>query len=113
MVLLTAFFLLAGSVKVTGWQKQIFDIQLKFFISYGLNRQIMMLVGFVELFGVITMWLPNPLLSLVGTSSIIATSIGALFFHCRFDTWRDGIPAMITLLISSVITAINLQTISL
>lgn len=111
MVLLTAFFLLAGSVKVTGWQKQIFEIQLKFFTSYGLNRQIMMLVGFVELFGAIAMWLPNPMLSLAGSLSIVGTSIGALFFHFRFDTWRDGIAAMITLLFSSIITAINMQLI--
>ena len=111
MVLLTAFFLLAGSVKVTGWQKQIFEIQLKFFTSYGLNRQVMMLVGFVELFGAIAMWSSNPLISLAGALSIAGTSIGALFFHFRFDTWTDGIAAMVALLFSSIIIAINIQPI--
>lgn len=109
MVLLTTFFLLAGSVKVTGWQKQIFAIQLKFFISYGLNRTIMMLVGFVELFGAIAMWSSHPLISLAGILSIAGTSIGALFFHFRFDTWTDGVPAMVTLAFSSIIIANNIQ----
>lgn len=109
MVLLTAFFLLAGSVKVTGWQKQIFAIQLKFFISYGLNRQVMMSVGFVELFGAIAMWSSHPLISLAGALSIAGTSIGALFFHFRFDTWKDGIAAMVTLLLSLIIFATKAQ----
>lgn len=109
MGLLTAFFLLAGSVKVTGWQKQIFEIQLKFFLSYGLNRQVMMLVGFVELFGAIAMWSSQPLISLAGALSIAGTSIGALFFHFRFDTWKDGIAAMVTLLFSLIIITVNIQ----
>jgi len=69
----------------------------------------MMLVGFVELFGAIAMWSSHPLISLAGILSIAGTSIGALFFHFRFDTWTDGVPAMVTLALSSIVIANNIQ----
>ena len=54
--LLSAFFLFASSIKIFGWQKKVFEIQLEMFESYGLNRQIMFLVGCAELFGAIAIW---------------------------------------------------------
>ena len=54
--LLSAFFLFASSIKIFGWQKKVFELQLEMFESYGLNRQIMFLVGCAELFGAIVIW---------------------------------------------------------
>ncbi|MEZ8807048.1 DoxX family protein [Vibrio atlanticus] len=105
-VLLVVFFLLASSIKTIAWQKKVFEIQLGFFKSYGLNRMIMCLVGLVELTGAALLILALCDISpeqtqLMGGAILGATSIGALYFHLRFDTWKDGIPAMITLLCSS------------
>ncbi|MFS1467123.1 DoxX family protein [Vibrio lentus] len=105
-VLLVVFFLLASSIKTIAWQKKVFEIQLGFFKSYGLNRLIMFLVGLVELTGAALLILALCDISpeqtqLMGGAILGATSIGALYFHLRFDTWKDGIPAMVTLLCSS------------
>lgn len=105
-VLLVVFFLLASSIKTIAWQKKVFEIQLGFFKSYGLNRLIMFLVGLVELTGAALLILALCDISpeqtqLMGGAILGATSIGALYFHLRFDTCKDGIPAMVTLLFSS------------
>ncbi len=100
--LLSAFFLFASSIKILGWQKKIFEIQLGFFEKYGLNRTIMLLVGIVELFGAIAIWFPAPWV-MQGAFAIFGTSIGAIFCHLRFDTWKDGIPAMVTLVLSGIL----------
>ncbi|MEH6453587.1 MAG: DoxX family protein [Psychromonas sp.] len=101
--LLSAFFLFAGSIKLLGWQKMIFEKQLEFFHSYGLNRQIMALVGTVELFGAITIWLQSSIFGLLGAMALLGTSLGAICFHLRFDTWKDGIPASVTLILSGIV----------
>jgi len=102
--LLIAFFLFASSVKLFGWVKPIFEPQLAFFHRYGLNRAIMFAVGGVEASGAIMMLvgltMENFLLSAVGAGFISFTSIGAMFFHFRFDTLKDAIPSIITLLLS-------------
>ncbi|QFI38098.1 DoxX family protein [Moritella marina ATCC 15381] len=103
IALLSAFFLFAGSIKLFAWQKMIFTKQLEFFQSYGLNRQIMALVGIVELFGATTIWFQSSVLGLLGAAALLATSLGAIFFHLRFDTWKDGIPAIMTLTLSSLV----------
>ena len=100
--LLTAFFIFASSIKILGWQKMIFETQLAFFRKYGLNRTAMMVVGFVELFGAVTLWAPG-LLGMAGILSLLATSAGAICFHLYFDRWKDGVPAMLTLGISALI----------
>ena len=105
-ILMVVFFVLASSIKTLGWQKKVFEIQLGFFKSYGLNRVIMFLVGLVELTGaaLLTLALCNispEQTQLMGGAILGATSLGALYFHLRFDTWKDGIPAIVTLLCSS------------
>ena len=100
-VLLIAFFLFASSIKLTGWQKQIFAIQLQFFHSYGLDRLMMFLVGAIELFGAVTIGFQDHPVGLFGALAIFLTSIGAIGFHLKFDTWKDGIPALITGLLSA------------
>ena len=98
---LSLFFLFASSIKILGWQEKIFQIQLAMFIKYGLNRRLMALVGFIELFGAVTIWFHSSLLGSLGALAILGTSVGALGFHLKFDTWKDGIPSMITLVLSA------------
>ncbi|WP_286300298.1 DoxX family protein [Vibrio apostichopi] len=107
-ILMVLFFLLASSIKTLGWQKKVFEIQLGFFKSYGLNRMLMFLVGLVEFTGAVLLILAlcgvsSEQTQLMGGAILGATSIGALYFHFRFDTWKDGIPAMVTLLCSSLL----------
>lgn len=111
--LLVLFFTFASSIKIFGWQKLIFDTQLQFFVKYGLNRNIMRLVGMVEMTASIllaTSFTPidSTYLVPVGAALIALTSIGAIFFHIRFDTFKDAIPAIVTLLLSSYVL-ISLQ----
>ncbi|CZF81926.1 hypothetical protein GCE9029_02910 [Grimontia celer] len=100
--LLTAFFLFASSIKILGWQKMIFETQLAFFEKYGLNRTIMLLMGIVELFGAIALWGPD-YVGVAGALALFGTSAGAIACHLWFDTWKDGIPAMVTLTLSGVV----------
>lgn len=105
--LLIAFFLFASSVKMFGWVKVIFEPQLVFFHRYGLNRAAMFAVGVIEATGAVVMLMgmftANPVLSAMGASLITLTSIGAMFFHFRFDTWKDAVPSMVTLVLSLII----------
>ncbi|MCG7585575.1 DoxX family protein [Photobacterium sp. OFAV2-7] len=101
--LLSVFFIFASSIKLFGWQKMIFEKQLAFFHSYGFNRQFMFLVGLAELFGAIAIWFQGSLLGVLGALALAGTSLGAIVCHLRFDTWKDGIPAMVTLLLSSMV----------
>ncbi|WP_299425121.1 DoxX family protein [uncultured Shimia sp.] len=100
---LSAFFLFASSIKMFGWQKKIFDVQLGMFISYGLNRQIMLLVGCVELFGATAIWFQGSWVGPLGALALLGTSIGAIGCHLIWDTWKDGIPAMITGTLSAIV----------
>jgi DoxX-like protein len=105
--LLSAFFLFASSIKILGWQKTIFEPQLAMFIKYGLNRQIMALTGLVELFGAIAIWFQGSWIGTLGALALLATSTGAIFFHLVFDTWKEGVPAMITGTLSAFIAWTN------
>ncbi len=100
--LLTAFFIFASSIKILGWQKAIFETQLELFIKYGLNRALMGAAGCVELSGAILIWFPG-YLGLLGVLALFGTSAGAIFFHLRFDTWKEAIPAMVTLTLSGLV----------
>ncbi|SDJ50508.1 DoxX-like family protein [Ferrimonas sediminum] len=95
-VLLGLFFVLAGSVKLTGWQKQVFEIQLGYFRSYGLNRSAMAVVGGLELCGAALLGLYPA----AGALLLAVVSAGALSFHLRFDTLKEGAGALITLMLS-------------
>ena len=103
-LLLIVFFTLASSIKLVGWHKTVFDTQLAFFKSYGLNRQAMFLVGVVELSAVVSLAvalvLSIPIATAFGAALIALTSIGAIFFHLRFDTFSAAIPAITTLSLS-------------
>ena len=101
--LLSAFFLFAGSIKVFGWQKMIFETQLAMMKKYGLNRQILGVIGTAELIASIMIWFQGSLIGAVGAGIILATSIGALGFHFIYDTWREAVPAAITAPLSAFV----------
>lgn len=109
--LLALFFALASSIKLIGWQKLVFETQLSFFKKYGLNRQIMFLVGVVEaisvLFLVASLLLELPLSNILGAAGIALTSLGAMFFHFRFDTFKDAVPSIVTLTLSATLLYMN------
>ncbi|WP_171181975.1 DoxX family protein [Ruegeria sp. HKCCD8929] len=101
--LLSAFFLFASSIKILGWQKFIFETQLAMFIKYGLNRQIMMLLGFVELFGAVAIWFQGSWVGTLGALALLGTSVGAIGCHLIWDTWKEGVPAMMTGTLSAIV----------
>jgi len=110
-LVLLAFFSFASSIKLTGWQKKIFQIQLGFFKNYGLSRTHMFLTGLIEsasalclLFSVL---IDNSLLNALGAIGILFTSMGAIFFHLRFDTLKDALPAIVTLFLSVALVFSN------
>ncbi len=100
---LSAFFLFASSIKIFGWQETIFRVQLEMFESYGLNRTIMRLVGVVELFGAVAIWFQSSWVGPLGALALLGTSVGAICCHLKFDTWKQGIPAMITGTLSALV----------
>jgi hypothetical protein len=115
-ILLALFFTFASSIKILGWQKFIFETQLAFFKKYRLNRVQMLWVGLAELAAacllMISIYLSNELLNGVGSVMIALISMGAIYFHLRFDTLKDAIAAIVTLVLSTTLTMSNqtLQT---
>jgi hypothetical protein len=105
--LLSLFFLFASSIKILGWQKAIFKPQLAMFIKYGLNRQVMALTGFAELIGAIAIWFQSSWIGPLGALTLLGTSVGAIFCHLVWDTWKDGVPAMITGMLSAYVAWVN------
>ncbi len=108
--LLSVFFLFASSIKILGWQEFIFETQLKMFHKYGLNRQIMALVGVVEFVSAIAIWFQGSWIGALGAVAILGTSIGAIFCHLIWDTWKDGVPAMITTVLSALVAYSGRET---
>lgn len=101
--LLSAFFVFASSIKILGWQKFIFETQLAMFVKYGLNRRIMALVGVVELFGAIAIWFQGSWIGPLGALALLGTSVGAIGCHLIWDTWKDGVPAVVTGTLSAIV----------
>ena len=101
--LLSAFFLFASSIKILGWQKMIFETQLAMFIKYGFNRQIMAVTGFAELFGAIAIWFQGSSIGTLGAMALLGTSVGAIGCHLIWDTWKEGVPAMITGTLAAIV----------
>ena len=110
-ILLALFFTFASSIKILAWQKFIFETQLSFFKKYGLTRLHMFAVGLIELTAslllISSVVINNLLLNGLGAIGILFTSLGAIFFHIRFDTFKDAIPAIVTLLLSITLVLFN------
>lgn len=105
VVLASLFFLFAGSVKVTGLPASMFEHQMtEYLLEYGMNRQIAFLIGLAELFGAVTIWFHRSRwIGIVGAGTLVVVTAGALFFHLTFDTFRDGILALVMLILSASI----------
>ena len=72
----------------------------------------MALIGFVELFGAITLWFPD-YVGMAGAFTLFATSAGAICFHLYFDTWKDAIPAFVTISLSSILFYIQFSALGI
>lgn len=59
------------------------------------------LVGLIELSASLLLMFDPTLV--YGALAIALTSLGAIYFHLRFDTVKDAIPAMVTLSLSTVL----------
>lgn len=110
-ILLILFFLFASSIKILAWQNYIFETQLRFFKKYGLNRTYMFLVGLIEFLAAmlltISLIYDHEITQALGSLGIMSTSIGAIYFHLKFDTIKDAIPALITLTLSTILLLLN------
>lgn len=109
--LLALIFTFASSIKILGWQKFIFETQLTFFKKYGLNRIYMFLIGIIELAAAVSLAgsiiFNHEILNGMGALAIAFTSLGAIYFHLRFDTFKDAIPAIVTLSLSTILLVSN------
>lgn len=103
IALLSAFFLFASSIKIFGWHKKIFETQMEMMRGYGLSREQFRAIGLIELIGVILLWGTHSVVNLLGVILLAGVSMGAIIFHLRYDTWQQGIPAMVTLLLSLMV----------
>lgn len=106
-IVLITFFTFASSIKLLSWHAFIFKTQLDFFKKYGLNRFHMFLVGILELIAALlltgSLITEYEILRDLGALAIALTSIGAVFFHLKFDTIKDAIPALVTLTLSLIL----------
>ncbi len=97
--LLSIFFVLVGSLKILGA-----EMFLEQFIHFGLNRMFMALVGVGEVIGAVLIWFRDKYwLGPLGAAILAAISVSALGFHLVFDSIDRGIPALVTLVFSTVL----------
>ena len=66
-----------------------------------LEQLMAFLVGFVEFFGSVSVWFHSTPFGALGALAILGTSSGALVFHLSYDTWKDGVPSMVTFALSA------------
>ncbi len=100
ITILSGIFLFAAFLKITGKPKKVFDIQMVMIENYGLTREHFRLIGVIEGIGAVLIWFTSSVISPIGAGVLTCTSLGAIFFHLRYDTWKQGIPAMVTLALS-------------
>lgn len=105
IALVSIFFLFMGVVKTAGLPAPVFDyILTQNFLKYGLNRDVMFVVGVVEILGAILIWLHRfQGIGTIGPSLLILVTAGALLLHLRFDTFTDGVPALVALVLSAFV----------
>lgn len=92
-IILTFIVLFASSINILGWQKTIFEMQLKMFHEFGLDRQRMFLIGLVQLVGITLMWFPVYDMQL-GVIILLLTSLVGIIFHFRFKTEKEATSAL-------------------
>lgn len=90
---LTIFFIFSSCVKLFCWPKVRYNAQLEFFNKFGLNRYMVTVIGAVELFGAVTLWLPN-YIGVFGVWILCAISATVIYGHIRFGSWKNGLLSM-------------------
>lgn len=104
---LIVFFTFGCCVKLLSVPDKILKFQMEFFEVYGLTRLHMYLIGLIELLGIVAMFYSlvagRPPLAFVGAGAIFVTSLGALYFHFRYDEAKYAMPAVVTFLMSVLI----------
>ena len=90
---LTLFFIASSCIKIFGWPKTRYNAQLAFFSQFGLNRNMVTVFGAFELFGAITLWLPN-YVGVIGVWILCAISATVIYGHIRFGSWKNGLLSM-------------------
>lgn len=105
--ILVLFFAFGCCIKLLSVPDKMLKWQMHFFELYGLKRVHMYLVGLVELFGIVAMALGLFAGSLIfvflGASAIFFSSVGALYFHFRYDEVKYAIPAIVTFTMSAYV----------
>ena len=61
----------------------------------------MFIVIFAKLFGAVTIWFQGSWLGTIGTLTLLVTSIGAIGCHLIWGSWKEGIAAMVTGVLSA------------
>ena len=71
----------------------------------------MFFIGLIELSAAISLTssiiFNFDILNGIGALVIAFTSLGAIYFHLKFDTIKDAIPAIVTLLLSTILIMSN------
>lgn len=96
---LTLFFMFSSSVKILGWPKARYNAQVEFFSKLGLHRNMVVAVGAIELFGAVTLWLPN-YVGVIGLLVLCSLSVFVICGHIRFYSWKSSFSATAILVIA-------------
>ena len=110
--LLFVFFALTSTIKMFAWQRKVFETQMDFMRLYGISRGAFFMIGVIEFLGAVSIWFQQSWIGLVGACLLCGTSLGAVSFHARFDSLKNGIPAVVTGLLSGLLIAQNFNVIS-
>ena len=110
--LLFVFFALTSTIKMFAWQRKVFETQMEFMRLYGISRRLFFMIGVIEFLGAASIWFQQSWVGLTGACLLCGTSLGAISFHLRFDSWKNGIPAAVTASLAGVLIAQNLHIVS-
>ena len=111
--LISFAFLFFSMVKIFGVPASVYNMQKEsYFDVYGVNRTQIRLIGLAELFGGVTIWLwatPFQWVAQIGLATLIMVTIGAMYFHSRYDSLLDdGIGAVVQFGLSSAVLGLTL-----
>ncbi|UTW60286.1 DoxX family protein [Kordiimonas sp. SCSIO 12603] len=109
-IILIIFFGFVGSIKFVGWHVEMTQNFLGYFERFGLNRELMAIVGAIETFSAVTLVLyRRHWIASYGALGIMITSIGAIGFHLIYDSVAEAIPAIATYALSTYVFSQNLD----
>jgi len=101
---LTAAFLMAGGMKVSGQAPMIESFQ-----HFGLPMWFMYFIGTAEILGAIALWLPR--LSALSASGLMVIMAGAFTMHAIHDPLQQAVPAVVFTILLAIIVKVRLPLI--